>query len=227
MPSESGDLTGHSGTSHLWNILHHLWWPKLFKNTHLIFTVMSWHVCRLMHPLHPQGGIRYFAFYTTSLSSLCRITLKYWTYNMIFRYIMSSVCLRSNPFSQDSFMENIWGSVFPPCPSSFWWLWGYLNLFESYYHHQIGYMNQLAIVKDKVMKQWYELNVTLCSYILNGFPSQRTTDVEFDILFDSNLNKLLNNLCKTAVTPLLTHWSYCSLALSYRDAVTLIQHHCM
>ena len=23
-------------------------------------------------------------------------------------------------------------------------------------------------------------------------------------------------LCKTAVTPLLTHWSYCSLALSYR-----------
>ena len=32
--------------------------------------------------------------------------------------------------------------------------------------------------------------------------------------------------CKTAVTPLLTHWSYCSLALSHRRTVVKLKNEC-
>ena len=46
-----------------------------------------------------------FALKTTSVSSLCRRIWGYWISKILVRYILSSVCLRLNQFSQLHFMQ--------------------------------------------------------------------------------------------------------------------------
>ena len=50
---------------------------------------------------------RLFVQYTISLSSLCRITWRHWTYKMPVRYILSSVWVRLSTFSQLSIIQSI------------------------------------------------------------------------------------------------------------------------
>ena len=54
--------------------------------------------------LWPDVRIRLFLLYTTSLSSSCRYIWRYWTPNILVRYILSSVCIRLSQFCPLSFM---------------------------------------------------------------------------------------------------------------------------
>ena len=60
----------------------------------------------------PDIRIRLFAHYTTLLSSLCRRIWRYWNYKWLVRYILSSVCLKLNQFSQLYFMQYMGLCVF-------------------------------------------------------------------------------------------------------------------
>ena len=53
-----------------------------------------------------------FAHHTISLLSLCGHIWRYWTSEMLVRYILSSVCLRSNRFSQSSLIRYLGLCVF-------------------------------------------------------------------------------------------------------------------
>ena len=71
--------------------------------------------------------IRLFVHNTISLSSLCKLIWRNWTYKMPVRCILSSVWVRLSIFFQlfSSFsypLYNIWGCVFSVCPSPLWWL---------------------------------------------------------------------------------------------------------
>ena len=44
---------------------------------------------------------------------MCLTSWKYWTFKMLVRYILSSMCLRLSQFSQLSFMQYMGPSVFP------------------------------------------------------------------------------------------------------------------
>ena len=67
-----------------------------------------------------------------------------------------------------------------------------------------------------------------CHQIHTNWVIKTTKDIA-----DANCYIISMDQCKTAVTPLLTHWSYCSLALSHRynwynifiDTVLFILHH--
>ena len=60
----------------------------------------------------PKGRIRLFAFYTASLSPLCKRMWKYGSFKMLVRYILSSLCLRLGQFSQLPFMQYMGLCVF-------------------------------------------------------------------------------------------------------------------
>ena len=59
-----------------------------------ISTLQSYDVYKWFGTLWPENHIRLFAHYTISLSSLCTLSWKHWTYKIIVMYILSSVCLR-------------------------------------------------------------------------------------------------------------------------------------
>ena len=69
--------------------------------------------------------IRLFVNNIISLSSLCKLIWRHWTYKMPVRYILSSVWMRLSIFSQLS-LYNIWGCVFSVYPSPLWWLREYI-----------------------------------------------------------------------------------------------------
>ena len=64
-----------------------------------------------------EGRIRLFVHYTISLSSLCKLIWRHWTYKMPVRYILSSVWVRYGIFSQLSIMQYVGLCVFS-LPSS-------------------------------------------------------------------------------------------------------------
>ena len=55
--------------------------------------------CKYSDTLWPAGRIRLFVHYTISLSSLCKLFCRHWTYEMSARYILSSVWVRLSIFS--------------------------------------------------------------------------------------------------------------------------------
>ena len=54
----------------------------------------SYDVRKWSSTLWPDGYIRLFAHYTTSLPSLCRPIWRHWTAKMLVRYIVSRVCVK-------------------------------------------------------------------------------------------------------------------------------------
>ena len=55
--------------------------------------------CKQLDTLWPADRIRLFVHYTISLSSLCKLICRHWTYEMFARYIFLSVWVRLSMFS--------------------------------------------------------------------------------------------------------------------------------
>ena len=93
--------------------------------------------------------IRLFVHNTISLSSLCKLIWRHWTYKMPVRYILSSVWVRLSIFSQLSIMQYMGLCVFS-LPISLVMIEMIYTL--SYYHHQIGSMNYYPLFRAR---PWY------------------------------------------------------------------------
>ena len=68
--------------------------------------------CKKSDTFWLADGIRLFVHYTISLSSLCRLIWRHWTYKISVRYILSSVCVRLSIFSQLSIIQYVGLCVF-------------------------------------------------------------------------------------------------------------------
>ena len=68
---------------------------------------------------------RFFVQYTISLSSLCKLIWRHWTYKMPDRYILSSVWVRLSIFSPLSIIQYV-GCMFSVYPFLLWWLREYI-----------------------------------------------------------------------------------------------------
>ena len=79
-----------------------------------------------------------FVYHIISLSSLCKLIWRHWTYKMPVRYFLSSVWVRLSIFSQLSIIQDMGLCVFS-LPISLVMIERIYTL--SYYHHQIGSMN--------------------------------------------------------------------------------------
>ena len=101
--------------------------------------------CKLSDTFWLADRVRLFVHYTISLSSLCKLIWRHWTYKMPARYILSSVWVRLSIFSQLSILHYMGLCVFS-LPISLMMTEKVYTL--SYYHHQIGSMNSelLSIV---------------------------------------------------------------------------------
>ena len=95
---------------------------------------------------HTTDRIHLFVYYTISLSSLCKLTWRHWTYEIPVRYILSSVWERLNIFSQLSIIEYVGLCVFS-LPISLVMIEIIYTL--SYYHHQIGSINYHPLFSDR------------------------------------------------------------------------------
>ena len=82
--------------------------------------------------------VRLFVYYTISLSSFCKLIWRHWTYKMPVRYILWSVWVKLNIFSQLSIIQYMALCVFS-LPISLAMIARIYTL--SYDHHQIGSMN--------------------------------------------------------------------------------------
>ena len=97
-------------------------WKRYIHNSscyhHQIRSINFWHCCHIFHGhvpkvvAHMSWAAGLFAHYTTSLSSLCRCILRYWTSKILARYMLPSVCLRLSHFCQLSFMQYMGMYVF-------------------------------------------------------------------------------------------------------------------
>ena len=68
--------------------------------------------CKWSDTLWPADRIRVFVHYTISLSSLCKLICRHWTYEMSARLILSSVWVRLCIFSLLSIIQYMWLYVF-------------------------------------------------------------------------------------------------------------------
>ena len=92
--------------------------------------------CKYSDTFWLADRIHLFIQYTISLSSLCKLIWRHWTYKMPVRYILSSVWVRLSISSPLSIIQYVWLYVFS-LPIS-------LVMIERIYisyHHQIGSMN--------------------------------------------------------------------------------------
>ena len=88
---------------------------------------------------------RLFVQYTISLSSLCKLIWRHWTYKMPVRYGLSSVWARLSIFSPLSIIQYVGLYVFQfthfSCDD-------WENIYTlSYFHHQIGSMNYYPLFR--------------------------------------------------------------------------------
>ena len=90
--------------------------------------------------------IRLFVHNTISLSSLCKLIWRHWTYKMPVRYILSNVWVRISIFSQLSILQYVGLCVFS-LPISLVMIEMIYTL--SYYHHQIGSMNYYPLFRAR------------------------------------------------------------------------------
>ena len=72
-----------------------------------------------------EHRIRLFVHYTISLSSLCKLVWRHWTYKIRVRYSLSSMWVRLGIFSQLSIIRGA-GCVFSVNPFPLWWLKEYI-----------------------------------------------------------------------------------------------------
>ena len=113
-------------------------------------------ICKLSDTLWPLGRVRLFAYYTISLSSLCR----HWTTKMLVRYMLPRVCIRLRQFSQLSFIRCMGRCVFS-LPNSSVVTVRMCSL--SYYHHQIGSMNHKPLFR---VRSWNSSMRCISYYVL-------------------------------------------------------------
>ena len=71
-------------------LLHNLWWAQIVG-----------------YGFWLADRIRLFVHYTISLSSLCKLIWRYWTYKMPLKFILSSVWVKSSIFSQLSIIQYV------------------------------------------------------------------------------------------------------------------------
>ena len=86
--------------------------------------------------------IRLFVHYIISLSSLCKVIWRHWSYKMLVRYILSSVWVRLSIFSQLFIIQYMGLCVFR-LPISHVMI---ERIYILYYHHQIGSMNDYPLL---------------------------------------------------------------------------------
>ena len=116
--------------------------------------------CKYSDTFWLSDRVRLFVHYTISLSSLRKLIWGHWTYEMPVRYILSSVWVRLNIFSQLSIIQNMGLCVFSlPIP---------LVMIEiiytlSYYNHQIGNMNYYPLFR---VMSWNNGMCCMSLYIL-------------------------------------------------------------
>ena len=82
-------------------------------------------VCKYSDTFWLADRTRLFVQYIISLSSLCKLIWRHWTYKMPVRYILSSACVRLSIFSPLSFIKyvGLYGFIFP---FPLWWLREYI-----------------------------------------------------------------------------------------------------
>ena len=68
--------------------------------------------CKSSDTFWLAGRIRLFVHYTISVSSLCKLIWRHWTYKMPVGYILSSVWVRLSMFSQVSIIQYVGLCVF-------------------------------------------------------------------------------------------------------------------
>ena len=105
---------------------------------------------------------RLFVQYTISLSSLCKLIWRHWTYKMPVRYISSSVWVRLSIFSLLSIIEYVELYVFS-LPISVVMIERIYIYTLSYYHHQIGSMNYYPLFR---IRSWNNRVRCMSFYIL-------------------------------------------------------------
>ena len=124
---------------------------------------------------------RLFVQYTISLSSLCKIIWRHWTYKMPVRYILSSVWVRLSIFSQWSIIQYVGLCVFslptPPCDDR-------ENIYTlSFYYHQIGSTNYYPLFR---VRSWNNGVRCMSFYILLKVYSGLTNILEFLFRWSQN-----------------------------------------
>ena len=113
--------------------------------------------CKWSDNLWPVGRVLLFADYTISLSSLCRPIWRHWTFKMLVRYMLPSVCLRLRKVISIIFYS-IYGAVCLQltqfsCDDR-------ANMYCILLSSSNRKYESLTIAQGEVMKQWY---VLLCS----------------------------------------------------------------
>ena len=88
-------------------------------------TEQSYHMRKWSNTLWPDGGIRLFLHYITSLSLLCRRIWRYCTSKILGREILPREFLRLR-FFFNYLSCNIWASVYSACPFILWCLYEYV-----------------------------------------------------------------------------------------------------
>ena len=81
--------------------------------------------CKYSDTFWLADRIRLFVQYTISLSSLCKLIWRHWTYKMLVRYILSSVWVTLSIFSPLSIIQYV-GMYFSVYPFILWWLRYYI-----------------------------------------------------------------------------------------------------
>ena len=94
------------------------------------------------------GRTRLFVQYTISLSSLCQLIWRHWTYKMPVRYILSGVWVRLSIFSPLSIIQYLGLCAFS-LPIPLVMIERIYILWLIYYHHQIGSMNFYPLFRVK------------------------------------------------------------------------------
>ena len=104
--------------------------------------------------------IRLFVHYTISLSSLCKLIWRHWTYKMPVRYILSSKWVRLSIFSQLSIIQYM-GLCALSLTISLMMIKRIYTL--SWYHHQSGSMNYHPLFRAR---SWNNGMCCMSLYIL-------------------------------------------------------------
>ena len=123
-------------------LLCSLWWVQI------VGYVLACRSCSFVH-------------YTISLSSLCKLIWRHWTYKMPARYILSSVWVRLSIFSQLSIIQYMGLCVFS-LPISLVMI---ERIYTLSYHHQIGSMNYYPLF---MVSSWNNGMRCMSLYILMG-----------------------------------------------------------
>ena len=126
----------------MWNVYH---WPIPLQNTLFVisysvtycvyipgkpgfcvhYCCAVYDECKYSDTFWSADRIRLFVHYTISLSSLCKLICRHWTYKMPVRYVLSSVWVRLSIFSQLSIIQYMGLCVFS-LPIPLRWLREYI-----------------------------------------------------------------------------------------------------